>query len=264
MRPLAAANLVRLDMMYATSKVTDTLPILVLGSYKIRPNLAAIVRLGIIHNKPATGEAGTSLTNGALGVLYALPITTNVKSSFFVGSTIPFGQGGGKDPDAAARAANLAGIFARASMDNALFQMNYLTPMVGADIGYVGNDMTVQLEATMLELIRVRGESVDKDATRTNLMFAMHAGYFPIPQLSFGAELRYQVWLSNGTIEKKNDAKLLDNWTFGFGPRAHFKLNEKMWLRPGVSLTMGLDSPTGFSGTGSEYKLVQVDVPFFF
>jgi hypothetical protein len=265
MRPVAAGNVVKVDMAFAFSKARDTQPILFLGSYKVRPNLALIARFGFIHNTPVEGESATAFVNPAVGALYAIPISKNIKASLFAAATIPIGQGGGNKPNLAQRAANIpSGIFARASMDNALFQINYLTPMVGADIAYVGNDMTLQFEATLLQLMRVRGEEVDKDPRKTNLVFAAHAGYFLLPQLSFGVELRYQYWASNPALEKMNNPDIMDHWTLGFGPRAHIKLNEKMWLRPGVSLTMGLDLPTGFAGTGLEYKIVQVDVPFFF
>lgn len=265
LRPVAAANVLRADMAFAFSKVRDSQPILFLSSIKVRPNLAVVARFGFIHNEPVNGESATSFVNPALGALYAIPVSKNVKASLFAGTTIPIGQGGGDNFNPARRAANLpGGIFGRSSVDNALFQINYMTPIIGADIAYVGNDMTLQFEATMLELIRVRGESIDKDATKTNLVFGIHGGYFLLPQLSVGAELRYQYWASNGAIEKMNNPDLIDNWTFGFGPRAHIKLNEKMWLRPGVSLTLGLDLPTGFAGGGLEYKIVQVDVPFFF
>jgi hypothetical protein len=265
MRPVAAGNVVRADMAFAFSNARDTQPILFLGSVKVRPNLAVIARFGFIHNTPVMGESATAFVNPALGALYAVPLGKSFKASFFAGTTIPIGQGGGNEPNAAKRAANLpGGIFGRASVDNALFQINYMTPIVGADVAYVDHDLTLQLEATVLELIRVRGEAVDKDAAKTNLVFALHGGYFLLPQLSVGVELRYQYWASNPAIEKMNNPDLIDNWTLGFGPRAHIKLNEKMWLRPGVSLTMGLDLPTGFAGTGLEYKIVQVDVPFFF
>lgn len=265
MRPVAAGNVVRADMAFAFSNARDTQPILFLGSVKVRPNLALIARFGFIRNTPVTGESATAFVNPAVGALYAVPLGKSFKASFFAGTTIPIGQGGGDTPNPAKRAANLpGGIFGRASVDNALFQINYMTPIVGADIAYVDHDLTLQFEATVLELIRVRGEAVDKDATKTNLVFALHGGYFLLPQLSVGVELRYQYWASNPAIEALNNPDLIDNWTLGFGPRGHIKLNEKMWLRPGVSLTMGLDLPTGFAGTGLEYKIVQVDVPFFF
>ena len=270
LRPVAAANVIRADMAFAFSTARDTQPILALASVKVRPNLAVIARFGFIHNTPTGKEGTTAFVNPALGALYAIPVSKNIKASLFAATTLPIGQGGGNTPNPDKRGANLpSGIFARASVDNALFQINYMTPIVGADIAYVGQDLTLQFEATVLELIRVRGEKVDKDAARTNLVFGLHGGYFLLPQLSVGVELRYQYWASHPTFEKqiadkKATSDIIDNWTFSFGPRGHFKLNEKMWLRPGVSLTMGLDLPTGFTGGGLQYKIVQVDVPFFF
>ena len=172
MRGVVPGNVVRLDTVFAFSKPRTTVPVLLFGSYKILPNLAAIVRLGVIHNRaedPKVGS-GTAFVNPALGVMYGLPLGQSVKASFFAATTIPVGMGGGDTPNAAARSANLpSGIFARASMDNALFQINYMTPMAGVGIAYIDGGATVQFEATLLELIRVRGAGIDsKDATRTN------------------------------------------------------------------------------------------------
>ncbi|TKC98250.1 hypothetical protein [Polyangium fumosum] len=266
LRPLTAGNVVRLDTTLAFSTTKTTVPVLLLGSYKILPNLAAIVRLGMIHSETQgpEGTKATSFINPAIGALYSIPLGESWKVGLFAATTIPVGTGGGDKPDAATRTANLDGIYARASMDNALFQINYMTPIVGAGIGYIANGITLQAEVTLLQLLRVRGATLDKDAARTNLTAGLHFGWFVLPQLSFGTELRYQLWVSNGTIEKGPDPTRIDNWTLGFGPRGHFKLNDKMWLRPGVSLTMGLDLPTGFSSGGLEYKIVQIDVPFVF
>ncbi|MDI1445622.1 hypothetical protein [Polyangium sp. 6x1] len=266
LRSVNAGNLVRLDTVLAFSKTKDTIPVLLQGSYKVLPNLAAIVRLGMIHSetKGPEGTKATSFVNPAIGALYSIPLSESWKMGLFAATTIPVGTGGGNNPDVPKRTANLDGIYARASMDNALFQINYLTPMVGAGIGYIANGLTLQAEVTVLELIRVRGAEVDKDAARTNITAGLHFGWFVIPQLSIGTELRYQVWAANETIEKGPDPTRVDNWTLGVGPRAHIKLSDKMWLRPAVSLTMGLDLPTGFSGNGLEYKIVQIDVPFFF
>jgi len=266
LRPLSAGNVVRLDTVFAFSTTKTTVPVLLSGSYKVLPNLAAIVRLGVIHSETEgpTGTKATSFINPAIGALYSIPLGESWKMALFAATTIPVGTGGGDTPDLPTRTANLDGIYARASMDNALFQINYMTPIVGAGIGYIGNGITVQAEVTLLELLRVRGAALDKDAARTNLTAGLHFGWFLIPQLSVGAELRYQLWVANDTIRKGTDPTRIENWTLGFGPRGHIKLNDKMWLRPGVSLTMGLDLPTGFSGGGLEYKIVQVDVPFVF
>ncbi len=44
------------------------------------------------------------------------------------------------------------------------------------------------------------------------------------------------------------------------GPRGHFKLGEKVWLRPCVAFAVGLDDPM----KASKHKILQIDVPFAF
>ena len=113
LRPLTAGNVVRLDTVVAFSKTKDTVPVLLLGSYKILPNLAAIVRLGIIHSetKGPGGTKATSFINPAIGALYSIPLGEAWKVGLFAGTTIPVGMGGGDTPDMAVRTANLDGIY---------------------------------------------------------------------------------------------------------------------------------------------------------
>jgi hypothetical protein len=153
-----------------------------------------------------------------------------------------------------------AGIPARSAMDNAMFAMNYLTVFPGAGLAYVKGGLTVQGEVTLLQLTRVKGDAIaGEDSSRTNFTTGLHVGYFFIPQLSAGVELRHQRWLSTPTPIKVNDA-LRDNTTVAFGPRAHFKLSESVWLRPGIALALPVDEPM----TDSKYKIIQIDIPVAF
>ena len=52
---------------------------------------------------------------------------------------------------------------------------------------------------------------------------------------------------------------LRDTTTVALGLRAHIKLSDTMWLRPGVAFVhAGLDDPM----SDSKYKIVQLDIPF--
>ena len=105
---------------------------------------------------------------------------------------VPLGMGGGNMPDPGATRRTGAGIRARSAMDNAMFAVNYFTPLLGGGVAYVDHKLTVQLEATVLQLFRVRGADAtasSTDSARTNSTAGIHVGYFVIPQLSFGAEL---------------------------------------------------------------------------
>ena len=93
----------------------------------------------------------------------------------------------------------------------------------------------------------------------------LHAGYFLLPFLSVGAELRYQRWLSTPTrlvMGTKTDIPSAnkDTTTVAIGPRAHFAVGRGMFLRPGISYARALDAPL----SGSSYNIVQVDVPLVF
>ena len=269
LRPVAPANVVRLDSSYGfyrnpvTDKNGSALVSTLLGSYKILPDLALIGRVGLVHNSAPEGPApasATSVMNPVVAGLYGIKLSPSLKLGLFLGVTVPVGSGGGTSPDANKAAANGVGIFTRSAFDNAMFAVNYLTVFPGVDFAYVGHGLTVQVEATLFKLTKVRGPD-SADGTNTNFTTGLHVGYFLIPQLSIGAELRHQRWLSTPNAVAADPTKASrDTTTFAIGPRLHFKLSEKVWFRPGVSLTLPIDDPM----KKAEYKVVQLDLPLAF
>jgi hypothetical protein len=238
-----------------------------LASYKLTPTLAPIVRLGLVSNSPpsgATSAAGATLdstvgfSNPVLGALYAPELPKPFKLGLFLGVALPFGSGGGDSPDPSAVAANSAAMMARSAMDNAMFAVNYLTVFPGVGFAYVDNGVTVQAEATLLQLTKTRGPDAADDSN-TNLTMGIHAGYFFIPELSAGVELRHQRWLSTPTPVKAN-GDLRDTTTVAIGPRGHLKLSDTMWFRPGLSVALPLDKPM----SDLDYTIVQIDLPLVF
>jgi hypothetical protein len=273
LRPLTVGNVVRSDTSVAfykdaagntgSSEVT-----MLLASYKLTPELAPVVRLGFVKNDaPAAAADGSSFINPVVGLAYSHRLSA-FRLAAFLGGTIPIGQGAGQTPSAGAAGADAAGINARSAMDNSMFAVNYLTGIAGLGFGYIDRGFTAQVEATLFQLFRVRGNDMTgsaADATRTNGTMGLHVGYFLLPQLSVGGELRYQRWLTTpdrivmGAKTPFADANL-DNVTFGVGPRAHFALGKGLWIRPGISYSQGLDAPL----TSSKYRMVQVDLPVVF
>ena len=273
LRPLTVGNVVRSDTSVAFYKdaagnTGSTEVTMLLASYKITPSLAPVVRLGFVKNDaPATAADGSSFINPVLGMAYSHRFNA-FRLAGFLGGTLPIGQGAGQKPDAGAAGADSAGINARSGMDNSIFAVNYLTGIAGVGFGYIDHGLTAQVEATLFQLFRVRGNDMTAsapDATRTNATMGLHVGYFVIPQLSLGGELRYQRWLSSpdrlvmGVKTPFADANL-DNVTFGVGPRGHFALGKGMWIRPGISYSQGLDAPLN----ASKYRMIQVDLPVVF
>lgn len=283
LRPVVVANVVRSDTAFAfyenpvTKNSGSTIASMLLATYKVTPDLAPLLRLGIVSNSPPDPPAGMPKLDSALnflnpvvGATYALKLSPDFKLAPFLGVTIPIGGGGGDTPDPANAAANGAGILARSAMDNAMFAVNYFTVFPGVGFAYVNHGFTAQVEVTLLELLRVRGKNnpANADSARTNFTAGLHVGYFFIPQLSAGVELRHQRWLTTPSTIKAGvmmrtqemEDTLRDNTTFAIGIRGHIKLSDTMWLRPGIAYARPIDDPM----SASKYNIVQLDIPFVY
>lgn len=271
LRPAAAGTVVRSDTAVAFYKPDaatsggSTVATTLLGSLKITPEFSPLVRLGLVQNSPPglagapTPDSATAVMNPVVGAIYGLKPASDLRLAFFLGVAIPVGSGGGDDADAATRAALAAGVLARSAMDNAMFAVNYLTVFPGVDIAWVSHGFTLQGEATLLELGRVRGAAKDADSSRTNLTLGVHAGYFIVPELSLGIELRHQRWLSTPAMVTAVPAAR-DNTTVAAGVRLHFQLSDTVWFRPALAYARALDEPM----TDANYNIVQLDLPFSF
>jgi hypothetical protein len=290
LRPVAPGTVFRIDTTYAaysdptTHNDGSTIASMLLASYKVTPNLAPLVRVGFIQNNaPTAGPmaayptvSGNATSNPLIGLVYGRKVDS-IRWAGFGALTIPIGGGGGGPPDPTrpgVAGAQSQAVLARSGMDNAMFAVNYMTAILGADVAYVAHKLTIQAEATVFQLFRARGDDnlkASNDSTRTNSTFGLHVGYFFIPQLSAGAELRYQRWLSTPTTGAKNAMtgvvtntafadNRMDTLTTAFGPRMHFKLGKTTWIRPGISYAFGIDRPL----SDGDFKMVQLDIPVIF
>jgi hypothetical protein len=285
LRGVVPANVIRSDTAvgFYRSKTTrggTAVASMLFASYKVIPELAPLVRLGIVNNAPPIDQsARTDFLNPVVGALFGPKIDPTMKLGIFLGVALPFGTGGGDKPHKASAAALASGIATRSAMDNAMFAANYLTIFPGVGFAYTASGFTAQVEATVLQLLKTRGPDettlasgakAPVDKKNTNFTTGLHLGYFLIPQLSVGGELRHQRWLST-PLAVKNDKSgtLRDNTTLAFGPRVHIKLGESMWLRPSVAYAFPLDNPMANGPThtnpgNAHYKIVHLDVPFVF
>lgn len=276
LRPAAVATVLRSDTAFAfyehpvSEDGGTTIASMLLGSYKLTDAFAPLVRLGVVSNSPPAPPSvagmpapggGFSFINPVVGGTYLIKFSPELKLALFLGLAIPVGSGGGDSPDADTALATRSGILARSAMDNAMFAVNDFTIFPGVDLAYVAHGFTFQIEATLLQLLRVRGSKVQKDSSKTNTTFGVHAGYFFIPELSAGVELRHQRWISTPAAVKSDTTdSLRDTTTVALGIRTHFKLSDTLWLRPGLAYARGLDDPMDVQG----YNIVQLDVPVIF
>lgn len=271
LRPVVPGSVVRSDTAFQSyePKGADSAGMAIastlLFSYKVTDSLAPLVRLGLTNNDPPEPSAlggGSALLNPVIGALYGVPLSDALKLGLFLGIALPLGTNGGDDPDPEKSLALATGMAARGYMDNAMFAVNYLTVFPGVGVAYVANGLTAQAEVTVLQLQRVKGDKVEKDSSKTNLTSGLHVGYFVLPQLSVGAELRYQRWLSTPEAPPvEANAALRDNLSMAVGPRLHLRAGDSLWLRPGVAYARFLDKPQSEADSN---HIIQLDIPVAF
>lgn len=276
LRPIVAPTVVRAESSIAfyedkAGKGGATVASILTASYRIPgtgpagAGLAPVLRAAFVADDPAPGNAtrgGAVFVNPLVGAAYAIKLDAGFRLNAFLGATIPVGGGGGDSPAPGSLNSRVKGLNARAQLDNALFAVNDFTLIPGFAVAYVNHGLTVQLEATLLHLMRVRGSAAQAEASKTNMTTGLHVGYFVLPELSLGTELRYQRWLNAPfAVEKDATDTTRDTATLAVGPRVHIKLGE-IRARPGVSYQRGIDKPFAASTPG--YHVVQVDLPFFF
>jgi hypothetical protein len=172
----------------------------------------------------------------------------NRRLALFAAMALPVGSGGGNDPDARAARTNAASITAR-PVDEAMYEVNYATAIVGADIAYVKHGFTAQAEATLSQSVRARGENTaaGTDGFRTRATVGSHLGMYFGRHVSVGADLEYQRWLSHPTmLDAMTDARVriadddLATLTASLGARVHFHIGTAA-VHPGLSYTRGFD-----------------------
>lgn len=210
LRPIVAPTVLRSDTSIALYEDVggqrgSTVASLLTASYRIpgtgpaSAGLAPLVRVAVVGDDPAPGNSargGVAFVNPLVGAAYAIKLDGGFRLNAFLGATIPIGGGGGDSPSPGAANSRIKGVNARAQLDNALFAVNDFTLIPGFGAAYVSGGLTVQVEMTLLQLMRVRGEAAQREASKTNVTTGLHVGYFFLPELSMGGELRYQRWLN--------------------------------------------------------------------
>jgi hypothetical protein len=232
------------------------------AALRVTPSFAPFVRVAAVtHHPPGATSTATSFLNPVVGGTYGLRLPGSLRLALFLGLALPVGQGGGDTPNTAQAAANKAGILARSSLDNALFTVDYFGFVPGADLAYVAHRWTIQVEVTFIQLVRARGAAAQVDTARTNFTTGLHVGYFILPQLSIGAELRYQRWLTTPSfVAADRTGAQRDTFTVAGGLRGHVRLGRKVFFRPGLAYVRGLDDPLA----ARRYSILQLDLPVVF
>ncbi|HUQ06812.1 MAG TPA: hypothetical protein VM261_30120 [Kofleriaceae bacterium] len=243
------------------------------ASYQLNARWAPMLRLGVLAND-ASGAArdGSTFANPMLGVTYK-PTLDDRDVALFAATTLPIGTGGGNEPDPVAAQANAASMTVRPS-DDAMFDVNYLTAMVGGDVAFAKHGFTAQAEATLQQSVRVRGDesAASTDAARTRASLGAHVGAHLGSHVSLGGDLLYQRWLSHPTeLDSMTDTRApladadMSALTMSLGLRVRFRVGPTS-VQPGLSFTRGLDAtgPTADAMITNRTTAFTLDVPVLF
>jgi hypothetical protein len=259
LRSLLAGNAVRLDNSAAfyNDKGNSGISNVTLISAGYRPwrNLQLSFKTGFVGNQPSAGVGGFAFLNGVVGAHYAtkLPRGWYITPGFSL--ALPWGMGAGDNPNAAVSAAIKSGGLNRQVLEGAIFGVNFLTLNPGVTLGWVGYGLTVQADAQLFESFRVRAsDATDPDRQKTNFWGGVHIGYFFVRQLSIGAELHYQRYLTDVSAVKKDPAAR-DALSVTAGLRGHFTRASDI-IRPGISYSRGIIGQE----VAAQYNVVQVEL----
>jgi len=241
------------------------------ASYQLTDRWAPMIRLGFVgNNAPGAALDGTSFGNPIAGATYTRSMNSR-RVALFAAVAIPVGSGGGNDPDPRAARTNAASITARPA-DEAMFEVNYATAILGADVAYVKHGFTAQAEVTLLQSVRARGDktAAGADAFRTRATMGGHLGMFLGRHVSVGADLEYRRWLSHPTmLDAMTDPRVPsadeDLATASIGARVHFHVG-KASLHPGLSYTRGFDGLAlhGPMNITKQTNTVAISIPVLF
>ena len=255
LRAPIAVDCVHADAGIATEPAT-TIATMVGGSVKLAPDVAVLARVPWTHVS-SDALSGSAFGNPLVGALWTPEIAPGTRFGGFVGATAPVGQGGGDSPDQTARAVNKAAIYARSAMDNGYYAVDFTSIAVGADLAWSAGDVSVQGEATIAQLFRVRG--TEPEDTRTNLTTGLNAGWRVLGPLAIEGEARYQRWLSTPAAVAAAPPTR-DQMTVAAGARVDVALGGGVRMRPGVGYVIAVDDPMA----AAKERVVAVHVPFLF
>jgi hypothetical protein len=232
---------------------------LVSGSYKITEAAAVGLKLGVDRVGMTGADTKVGFLNPSVSGMYAWRLGRSFRLATSLTTWLPLGSGGGNSGDPDLVTAHKAAALARSAVENATFGVNDFTVGYAVDFAYVDHGVTAQLGAQLTTGFRARGADVQSDAYKVNSTYGLGVGYFLVPELSLGAELRYQRYVSTPSAVEK-DPTARQNLSAAGGVRTHFALGKGVWMRPGLSYGHGLVGPIEKNG----YHLVQLDVPFSF
>jgi hypothetical protein len=226
---------------------------------RLQQHFALQARWGIVDNRVGAGDRNrTGFVNPTLAATLAFPIGKLFRFAASTTVGLPIASGG-EEGDRDGIFLQRQAALARSAMNNNAFLPNDLGFPTGLSLAFVHRGVTAQVDGTIIPAGRIRGGGDESDTARVNSTFGLFVGYLIIPEISLGAELRYQYFLLPPAIVDV-DPSARDNLTAGVGGRTEIELSDTTRIRPGLCISTGL---VGYVEQQS-FRMVQFDIPISF
>jgi hypothetical protein len=251
--PVGVSGTLASSLVLRGNPAQSTLITILSGSYQWTPAFSTFARVGAVHNTSRDEASATGLANPALGASLQFDLGEHFKVGGLSGATIPIGSGGGNAPAPAALRAWTNSV----DWGGAMFAVNHVDVFNGVRGAFAYDRLTVALESTLHELIRVRGEATDPigaAATVTSTMATVSYAVHPKLTLSSAlAETRF--WNTPPYILESPDSRT--DYFFIAGVSTSVKLGA-LEIDPGLLYARALDLPL----SSQKFQVLELDLGF--
>jgi hypothetical protein len=229
------------------------------GQLRVHQNLFLQTRWGFADNRIGNGAGNrTGILNPSFGLVFAVPLGTLFRFAASTAIGLPIATGG-EAGDTSGMVLQRQAALARSAMENNAFIPNNLGAPTGVSVAFVHGGVTAQLDTTMIPAGRVKGPDAEPAGITLNSTSGFFFGYFVIPEISVGFELRYQRFILAPPVAER-DPTARDNLTAGAGGRLEIELSYTTRMRPGICFSTGLVGHV----EQQSYRMLQFDVPISF
>ncbi len=154
--PLGIAGTLSNSIIFRGTKESTLLTVLI-GAYDVNKWVSVFGRVGMVHNTSADTATATGVGNPIGGITFNLPSTDHVKLGGIAGVSIPVGSGGGNAPSAGMLRAWCNSI----DWGGVMFAVDHLDVQAGLNATFLAGPLSLRMESTLHQLVRVRGEKAD-------------------------------------------------------------------------------------------------------